>query len=156
MNGSAVQTARPEKRPGQQKNTLEKHRLFRYNEKNILKSTPMEELNMMNFAPQVIEQAKAAKSVEELLALAKENCFEMTPEEAATYFAQLNPVTGEIDDEELENVSGGATCKADDGRTYTTVTPLELEGRKRELARIIGGTNITETTLKSAEEMLRS
>ena len=41
------------------------------------------------------------------------------------------------------------------GRTYTTVTPLDIEGRKRELARIIGGTNITETTLKSAEEMLR-
>ena len=42
------------------------------------------------------------------------------------------------------------------GRTYTTVTPLDLEGRKRELARIIGGANITETTLKSAEEMLRT
>lgn len=40
------------------------------------------------------------------------------------------------------------------GRTYTTVTPLDREGRKLELARIIGGTNITETTLKSAEEML--
>ena len=42
------------------------------------------------------------------------------------------------------------------GRTYTTVTPLDLEGRKRELARIIGGASITETTLKSAEEMLIS
>ncbi len=41
-----------------------------------------------------------------------------------------------------------------DGRTYTTVTPLDIEGRKRELARIISGANITETTLKSAEEML--
>ena len=41
------------------------------------------------------------------------------------------------------------------GRTYTTVTPLDLEGRKSELARIMGGANITETTLKSAEEMLR-
>lgn len=41
------------------------------------------------------------------------------------------------------------------GRTYTSVTPLDLEGRKRELARIIGGATITETTLKSAEEMLR-
>ena len=41
-----------------------------------------------------------------------------------------------------------------DGRTYTTVTPLDFEGRKRELARIIGGANITENTLKSAEEML--
>ena len=43
-----------------------------------------------------------------------------------------------------------------DGRTYTTVTPLDREGRKRELARIIGGANITETTLKSAEEMLNA
>ena len=43
-----------------------------------------------------------------------------------------------------------------DGRTYTTVTPLDMEGRKQELARIIGGANITETTLKSAEEMLRA
>ena len=42
-----------------------------------------------------------------------------------------------------------------DGRTYTSVTPLDIEGRKLELARIIGGANITETTLKSAEEMLR-
>ena len=42
-----------------------------------------------------------------------------------------------------------------EGRTYTTVTPLDVEGRKKELARIIGGANITETTLKSAEEMLR-
>ena len=41
------------------------------------------------------------------------------------------------------------------GRTYTTVTPLDFEGRKMELARIIGGATITETTLKSAEEMLR-
>ena len=41
------------------------------------------------------------------------------------------------------------------GRTFTTVEPLDLEGRKAELARIIGGASITETTLKSAEEMLR-
>lgn len=41
-----------------------------------------------------------------------------------------------------------------DGRTYTSVTPLDREGRKRELARIIGGAKITQTTLKSAEEML--
>ena len=45
--------------------------------------------------------------------------------------------------------------EARQGRTYTTVTPLDREGRKRELARIIGGTHITETTLKSAEEMLQ-
>ena len=43
-----------------------------------------------------------------------------------------------------------------DGRTYTTVTPLDMEGRTRELARIIGGANITEITLKSAEQMLNA
>ena len=42
------------------------------------------------------------------------------------------------------------------GRTYTTVTPLDFEGRRQELARIIGGTNITQTTLESAAEMLRA
>ena len=42
-----------------------------------------------------------------------------------------------------------------DGRTYTTVTPLDFEGRKQELARIIGGANITQTTLESAAEMLK-
>lgn len=41
-----------------------------------------------------------------------------------------------------------------DGRTFTAVTQLDFEGRKRELARIIGGTSITETTLQSAAEML--
>jgi DNA repair protein RecN (Recombination protein N) len=41
------------------------------------------------------------------------------------------------------------------GRTYTSVTPLDLEGRKAEIARLIGGAKITENTLKSAEEMLR-
>lgn len=42
------------------------------------------------------------------------------------------------------------------GRTYTTVTPLSPQERKTELARIIGGAAITETTLKNAEEMLQS
>ena len=42
-----------------------------------------------------------------------------------------------------------------DGRTYTTVTALDHGGRMQELARSIGGASITETTLRSAEEMLR-
>lgn len=41
------------------------------------------------------------------------------------------------------------------GRTYTHVTPLDLTGRRAELARLIGGARITENTLKSAEEMLQ-
>lgn len=42
-----------------------------------------------------------------------------------------------------------------DGRTYTRVTVLDTDGRKREIARIIGGAEITETTLRSAGEMIR-
>lgn len=41
-----------------------------------------------------------------------------------------------------------------DERTFTSVVALDTDGRKQELARIIGGANITETTLRSAEEML--
>ena len=40
------------------------------------------------------------------------------------------------------------------GRTFTEVMPLDHEGRKNELARIIGGVNITEAALSHAESML--
>ena len=39
-------------------------------------------------------------------------------------------------------------------RTYTSVAELDREGRKRELARLHGGDNITENTLISASEQL--
>lgn len=41
-----------------------------------------------------------------------------------------------------------------ENRTFTTVTELDFDGRKKELARIIGTDKITELTLKNAEEML--
>ena len=63
---------------------------------------------MKNLTPEMIEKAKAAKSAEELLALAKANGVEMTADEAATYFAQLNPTSGELSDDDLDNVAGGA------------------------------------------------
>ena len=44
----------------------------------------------------------------------------------------------------------------DNNKTYTKVSPLDFEGRKMELARIMGGLQITDTLLKSAEEMLSS
>lgn len=43
-----------------------------------------------------------------------------------------------------------------DGRTFTEVKPLDFEGRKHELARIMGGLEISEAMLSSAEELLRS
>ena len=63
---------------------------------------------MINLTPEMIEKAKAAKSAEELLEIAKANNVEMTADEAATYFAQLNPTSGELDDNDLDNVAGGA------------------------------------------------
>ncbi len=42
----------------------------------------------------------------------------------------------------------------EEGRTYTKVTELSHNERVREIARIIGGDIITQTTLKSAEEMI--
>jgi DNA repair protein RecN (Recombination protein N) len=44
----------------------------------------------------------------------------------------------------------------DDSRTYTSIKPLDYEGRKLELARIMGGLNITDAMLASAEELLSS
>ena len=42
----------------------------------------------------------------------------------------------------------------EEGRTYTKVTELTLDDRIREIARIIGGDIITQTTLNSAKEMI--
>lgn len=75
---------------------------------------------MTNFTPEMIEKARAAKSAEELLALAKEiGAEEMTEESAKAYFEQLHPASGELSDDELDNVSGGG-CETSDG--YTIVT----------------------------------
>ena len=65
----------------------------------------------MNVSKELLEKAKQAKTAEELLAMAKAEKVELTEEEAAKAFAELNK-TGELSDEELDNVSGG--CK---GRT---------------------------------------
>ena len=68
---------------------------------------------------ELLMKAKAAKSAEELIALAKENDMELTEESAKAYFAQIQK-NGELDDDELDNVSGG-WCYHDGNRV---VTPL--------------------------------
>lgn len=45
--------------------------------------------------------------------------------------------------------------KTENNRTYTEVYPLEYEGRKREIARIISGDMESDITLKNAEELLK-
>ena len=65
----------------------------------------------MNISKELIEKAKTAKSAEELLAMAKAENINFTAEEAAKAFAELNK-TGELSDDELDNVAGGC------GRDY--------------------------------------
>ena len=72
----------------------------------------------MEFNTELLEKAKEAKSAEELLSLAKENGMELTEGEAEEYFTQLNK-SGELSDEELDNVAGGG-CHAKDGRLVVT------------------------------------
>ena len=65
----------------------------------------------MNVSKELLKKAKTAKTAEELLELAKAENIELSAEQAAKAFAELNK-TGELSDEELDNVSGGC------GRDY--------------------------------------
>ena len=60
----------------------------------------------MNVSKELLEKAKTAKTVEELLAMAKEENINMTEKEATKIFADLHK-NGELSDEELDNVTGG-------------------------------------------------
>ena len=60
----------------------------------------------MKYSKELIEKAKTAKTAEELLAMAKAENIELSAEEAEKAFAELNK-TGELSDEELNNVAGG-------------------------------------------------
>ena len=68
---------------------------------------------MNNLTPELIAKAKAAKSAQELLELAKANNVDLTETEAKTYFEQLN-ANGAVSDDELDIVAGGLGCP-DDG-----------------------------------------
>ena len=71
---------------------------------------------------ELIEKAKQAKTPEELIALAKENGIEMTDESAKAYFNKLHPKTGELADDELDNISGGCGGGYVDGRPHPRFT----------------------------------
>ncbi len=69
----------------------------------------------MKQSKELIAKAKKTNSPEELLDLAKENGMEMTGEEAKAYFEQFHQKTGELTDDELDNVAGGG-CHNSDGK----------------------------------------
>ena len=67
----------------------------------------------MNISKELLEKAKTAKSAEELLAMAKAENIELSAEEAESSFTKLHK-TGELSDEELDNVAGGRLCSPGD------------------------------------------
>ena len=71
----------------------------------------------MNITKELLEKAKTAKTAEELLAMAKAENIELTEEQAAKAFAELNK-SGELSDEELDNVSGGCGKSPRDGNRF--------------------------------------
>ena len=75
---------------------------------------------------ELVNKARKAKSVEELLALAKENGIELTNEQAKEYFAQLNPTKGELSDDELEDVAGGGCFGEEERYCPNCQTRLEM------------------------------
>ena len=70
----------------------------------------------MKFSNEMIEKAKTAKTAEELLEMAKAENVELTEEQAAKVFEEVNKA-GELSDEELDNVSGGCAGPYQSGDT---------------------------------------
>ena len=71
----------------------------------------------MNVSKELLKKAKTAKSAEELLEMAKAENIELTEEEAAKAFEELNK-NGELSDEELDNVAGGCGKSPRDGNLF--------------------------------------
>ena len=71
----------------------------------------------MKISKELLEKAKTAKSAEELLEMAKTEKIELTAEEAAKAFEELNK-NGELSDEELDNVAGGCGKSPRDGNLF--------------------------------------
>ena len=86
-------------------------------------------MEMKNLMAELKEKAKAAKTPEEIQAIAKENGIEdFSLESAKAYYEQLHK-EGELSDEELDNVAGGA-CYTDDGRMVTTIANFCEDGHR--------------------------
>ena len=87
------------------------NRLKRYNEEG--KIMP---INKNELTTEMIAKAMQCKTVDELMALAKAEGFEITKDEAEAYFAELADV--ELDEKTLRNVAGG-TCNLEGTSCWT-------------------------------------
>lgn len=65
----------------------------------------------MKISNDFIQDAKRAESPEELRVLLEKNGVDITANEVSAYFNKLNPKKGEMEDDELDSVSGGGCSK---------------------------------------------
>ena len=104
----------------------------------------------MNISKELLEKAKTVKTAEELLALAKNEGIELTEEQAEKAFAELNK-TGELSDEELDNVAGG--CEG--GATPRKFSNYDRVSHKGSDGKVVYGTVVRRgSLLRSPTEYL--
>ena len=84
----------------------------------------------MNEKDVLIEKAKGAKSVEDLLEIAKANGIHIERETAEFYFKKLNPPQGEMTDDEISSVTGGGCSKIHGSFDFDTKSNELYTGRK--------------------------
>lgn len=67
----------------------------------------------MKLSSEILNEAKACKSKEEIIELAKDHGVELSDFEATEAYNHLHK-SGELSEEELNNVTGGGFCKLDE------------------------------------------
>ncbi|MGN0813938.1 MAG: hypothetical protein ACI4MH_01745 [Candidatus Coproplasma sp.] len=81
----------------------------------------------MELTKELIQKAETAKTAEELLKLAKAEGVELSQEEAARYFSEFHK-TGELSDDELDNVAGGCIYESGDTPKFSVGQRIALDG----------------------------
>ena len=105
---------------------------------------------------EILKKLKAAKSVEELVEIAKANGAEIAPDKAQELFAKLND--GEISDDEAEAVAGGLIIKYVEipEEARERIAPLDNEKRKERLENLRRAFGQSEPeSIPCSEEMIK-
>ena len=82
----------------------------------------------MKLTREMMEKAKTAKSMQELLEMAKAENIELSAEEAEKAFEKLNK-SGELSDAELDNVAGGCDDDSESEKTKEPVNKFNVGDR---------------------------
>ena len=106
---------------------------------------------------ELLEKLKAAKSVEELVEMAKAEGVEIPADKAGELMAQLNDI-GEISDDEAEAVAGGLIIKYVEipEEARERIDPLDNEKRKERLENLRRAFGQSEPeSIPCSEEMIK-